>query len=130
MTAASGKDVTDMEEAIEADSLAEFDKKIRNRVLDLNDLSVDELTESDRNSFHYSIDKITAASIDPARRTLLRSHGAAVLVLNHKSKGEIAFEFPAEDDVDRAIDYLPDLLDDLLKINVRWDRAKECFIAR
>ncbi|MCE9531577.1 MAG: zinc-ribbon domain-containing protein [Planctomycetes bacterium] len=132
VTAASGKEIAEMEEALEAKSLAEFDKKIKNKVLDLEELSIDELVEGDRHAFRSPADKFTEASIDAASRgiKLLRKPAAASLKLVHKSKGAMAFEFPSIDDVDNALDFLKDLFGELLTVNVKWDKAKECFVGR
>lgn len=131
VTAATGKeDVAEMEEVLETGSMDDCDHKIRNKLLDLDEFSVDQLADEDRHSFAYAGEKITSVTIDPAPRSLLRKHGPAILEIEHKSKGKMTFEFSTDDDVDRAIDFLPELVDEVLEINVRWDKAKECFVGR
>lgn len=130
VSAASGKDVPAMEQAIVAKSLDDCERKIKNKLLDLDELPVDELMESDRNSFRAPADKIISASLDAPGRKLLGKSASAVFRFEHKSKGEMSFELPTDDDVDDALDFLPDLIDKLLEVNIRWDKAKKSFVAR
>ncbi len=130
VTAASGKDVPAMEEAIAADSLDDCERKIKNKLLDLAELPVDELMESDRSSLRAPAEKIISASLDAPGRKLLGKSASSVFRFEHKTKGEMSFELPTNDDVDDALDFLPDLLGKLLEVNIRWDKAKKSVVAR
>jgi hypothetical protein len=130
IVAASGKDVAEMETALEAESLDKCEKKIRNKLVDLDEMSPDELAENDRHCFRTSAEKVKAATVDPASFKLLGKSSAAKFHLEHKSKGVMNFDFPSDDDVDRALDYLPEVIEPVLKINVRFDKAKDCYVAR
>jgi hypothetical protein len=133
VTAAAGADIDDMEGALEADNLDDFDKRVRNKVRDLNELPVDELIETHRHSFRWSAGKIVQASIDApplgARHSKDSRSVPAVLHFVHKSKGSIAFEFPANIDVKRAADCLRECLGHL-EVHVRWDKASKRFVKR
>lgn len=134
VTAAKANDIPDMQEALQADSLDEFDKRIRNKVKALDELPVDDLLDKDDDSFVWSAQKITEAVIDPlnpktpAPKVPGGSRRSAVLVLTHKSKGTVTFDFPADSDVESALRLLRDLLDDILEINVRWDKLSKRFV--
>ena len=129
--AATGKAIPEMEEALLAESLQDFPKPVRNKVRDLNELSIDELLERDEEGFVWSANKIIAASIEPpgAKQSGSSRH-AAVLQIEHKSKGEIAFDFPADADVDSALDLLRDFVADVLQVRVRWDKTSKRFVKR
>lgn len=129
IAAALGKDIPDMEEAIQAQSLKDFDKRIRNKVQDLNDLSIDQLLESDDASFVWSSGKILEIAIEPPGKS---SNGpqSAVLQLEHKSKGLIAFDFPSDVDVEDGREILRDIFADLLQVHVRWDKASKRYVKR
>jgi hypothetical protein len=132
--AAKDKDIPDMQEAVQADSLAGFDKRIRRKVTDLNELAVDDLLDKDEDSFVWSAQKITEASIDPinpkipAPKVPGGSRRSAVLEITHRSKGTVAFDFPSDSDVESALKLLPDALDDVLEIHVRFDKLSKRYV--
>jgi hypothetical protein len=130
VTAAAGKEVGQTEETLQSGSPDNCERKIRERLAELDQEPVDELAENDRHSSRLSAEKIKTASIDMPPFGLLHKRGSAILRLEHKSKGALTFDIPSDADVDRAIEYLPGVLDQVLRVNVRWDKAKKAFTAR
>jgi hypothetical protein len=130
ITAAAGKDVGQLEEALQSGSFDKCETRARNKLANLDEAPVEELADNDRFSSRLPVEKIKAASIDIRPFGLLKRRGAAIFRFEHKSKGEMIFDLSSDGDVKRAIQYLPDLLDQILKVNVRWDRAKKSFVAR
>jgi hypothetical protein len=128
--AACGKEAAAMEEAITSDEPDKCEKKIRSKLHDLDQTPVEELAESFRGTLRFPAGKITAAAIDAASLSLLRKRGSAILRLEHKSKGLMTFDLLEDEDVERALALLPGLLEDVLAIHVRWDRSRECYVAR
>ncbi len=129
IAAAIGDEIPDMEDALHSDSLDDFDKRIRKKVRDLNELSIDELLEGADAGFVWSAGKIVDASIDPAGGKSAERR-SAVMRIDHKSKGTIVFDLPFDRDVKMAVDLLRDPLADVLHVNVRWDKASKRFVKR
>jgi hypothetical protein len=130
---AAGSAMDEMEDALQADDIGDFDKRIRNTIGDLDELPIDELVANYQDSFRWNALKIAEISIDvaPSGSKAGKRHpqASAVLRLVHKSKGPLAFDFPSDDDVDRALDLLRDRFEEL-ELNIRWDKSSKRFIER
>jgi len=129
ITVAAGREIAAAEQILASGKLDGADKKLRNWLADLDERPIDDLADDDPDGFRISAAKLLSVSINPPLRKLLRK-GPVTLLLKHKSKGEMSFEFPGDDDVDRALDYLPDLVDDVLEVKVKWDKQAKAFVAR
>ena len=122
---AAAEDVGIVETAMKKKSFGGLDKDLRLHLKKLDEVPVEELFEIDPDSFSSRCKKIETIEIT-------KPSGAvpARLRYEHVTKGEFTFDFSTVSDVHAAIDLLGRAFDDVLEVKVRWDRARNEFVAK
>jgi hypothetical protein len=105
-------------------------KKAAARARALDDSTAGEivrLADEGKNNFRSRASEIDEASFEPPG---LKNTHAGRLRLRHRERGKMTLEVATVDDMRTALDTVPPLLGDTVKINVVWDEKKKGFVRK
>jgi hypothetical protein len=104
--------------------------KVEEKVSDLDQRSLKDRLEDHKANFRTAFSEIRSATIDPRAIFTTTGKNCGRMVMKFEEHGKKTFEFEEIQAMKVAVDELPKVLGDRLKVNVEWNDKKKKFVKR